>query len=60
MEPVTSSHPIDAEGYEIRLGFVSCHTLFLCQNRVLIACVRRIIYSTHTDIKCSQIAKCHE
>jgi hypothetical protein len=38
----------------------NCHARFLSQNRVLIACVPRIIYSTHTDQKCSQIANCHE
>jgi hypothetical protein len=37
-----------------------CHTWFLCQKQVLIACAPRIIYSTHTDQKCSQITKCHE
>jgi hypothetical protein len=37
-----------------------CHTWFLCQNQVHIACVPRIIYCTHTDQKCSHIAKCHE
>jgi hypothetical protein len=30
-----------------------CHTRFLCQNQVLIACVPKIIYSTHMDQKCS-------
>jgi hypothetical protein len=38
----------------------SCHTRFLCQNKVLITCVPKTFYSTHTDKKCSQIAKCHE
>jgi hypothetical protein len=37
-----------------------CHTRFCKQNQVLILGVSRIIYSTHTDIKCSQVAKCHE
>jgi hypothetical protein len=39
---------------------LQCHTRFYEQNQVLIVCVLRIIYSTHTDIECSQIAKCHE
>jgi hypothetical protein len=38
----------------------TCHTRFCKQSQVLIACVPMIIYSTHTDIKCSQIAKYHE
>jgi hypothetical protein len=36
------------------------HTRFCEQNQVLIVYVPRIIYSTHTDIKCSQIVKYHK
>jgi hypothetical protein len=36
------------------------HTRFCKQNQVLIACVPKIIYSTHINIKCSQIYKYHE
>jgi hypothetical protein len=39
---------------------IECHTRFLRQNQVLIICMTRINYSTHTNQKCSQIAKCHE
>jgi hypothetical protein len=38
----------------------TCLTRFCKQNQVLIACVPRIIYSTHTDIKCSRITKSRE
>jgi hypothetical protein len=37
-----------------------CHTGFCKKHQVLIACVPKIIYSTHMDINYSQIAKCHE
>jgi hypothetical protein len=37
---------------EERDGPSTCQTRFCEQNQVLIACVSRIIYSTHTDIKC--------
>jgi hypothetical protein len=41
-------------------GLDDSHISFCKQNHVLIACVPRIIYFTHMEIKCSQIAKCHE
>jgi hypothetical protein len=47
------------EGLEIESLASNCHTRFLCQNHILIARVPIIIYSTHTNIKYSQIAKCH-
>jgi hypothetical protein len=40
--------------------YYACHARFCKQNHVLIAYVPRIIYSTHTDIKYSHIAKYYE
>jgi hypothetical protein len=60
------AHILRAFGLALKPGVTDtieglrCHTRFCKQNQVLIVCAPRIIYSTHTDIKCSQIAKYHE
>jgi hypothetical protein len=45
--------------FMIELKSGTCHTRFLCQNRVLIVCmIQDQLFHTYSQ-KCSQITKCH-
>jgi hypothetical protein len=68
---IVTNTEVKEMGKDFTLGYIerttkrrkdlgNCHIHFLCQNQVLIACVPKIIYSTHTDQKCSHKAKCHK
>jgi hypothetical protein len=50
--PKTKIKPSTLEKITITIE-AACHIRFCDQRQILIACVSRIIYSTHTDKKCS-------